>query len=80
MLRRFAEFSAPKRRWRRAIALARFLTMKGWERRVLKGSKAVESIDLSNKELHVASGIIIAACIAGNEHLRALKCAESMHN
>ena len=40
----------------------------------LKGTKPVESIDLSGKELGVASAIIIGACIAGNAHLRELKC------
>ena len=42
----------------------------------LKGIKPVESIDLSGKELRVASAIIIGACIAGNAHLRELKCAQ----
>ena len=41
----------------------------------LKGIKAVESIDLSDKGLGTASAIIIGACIAGNAHLRKLKCA-----
>ena len=41
----------------------------------LKGIKAVESINLSGKGLQVASAIIISACIAGNAHLRELKCA-----
>ena len=41
----------------------------------LKGIKAVESINLSGKGLEVASAIIISACIAGNAHLRELKCA-----
>ena len=39
----------------------------------LKGIKPVESIDLSEKGLNVASAIIIGACIKGNEHLRELK-------
>ena len=39
----------------------------------LKGIKPVESIDLSQKVLNVASAIIIGACIKGNEHLRELK-------
>ena len=39
----------------------------------LKGIKAVESIDLSGNKLRVESAIIIAACIAGNEHLKELK-------
>ena len=41
----------------------------------LKGTKPVESIDLSRKDLRVASGIIIAACIKENAVLRELKCA-----
>ena len=41
----------------------------------LKGTKPVESIDLSHKRLHVASGIIIAACIKENAVLRELKYA-----
>ena len=41
----------------------------------LKGIKAVESIDLSGKKLTHMSAIIIGACIAGNAHLRKLKCA-----
>ena len=41
----------------------------------LKGSKAVEVIDLSGKELGVASAVIIAACIGGNASLKTLKCA-----
>ena len=42
----------------------------------LKGIKPVESIDLSGKGLNIASAIIIGACIAGNAHLRELKCAQ----
>ena len=34
-----------------------------------------ESIDFSGKRLGVASAIIIASCIGGNEHLKQLKCA-----
>ena len=34
-----------------------------------------ESIDFSGKGLGVASAVIIAACIGGNEHLKQLKCA-----
>ena len=41
----------------------------------LKGTKPVESIDLSGKKLWVTSGIIIAACIKENSVLKALKCA-----
>ena len=41
----------------------------------LKGSKAVEVIDLSGKKLGVASAVIIAACIGGNASLKTLKCA-----
>ena len=40
----------------------------------LKGTKPVESIDLSGKKLGVASGIIIAACIKVNAVLKELKC------
>ena len=43
----------------------------------LKGVKAVESIDLSGKNLSVTSAILIGACIAGNEHLKELKCASN---
>ena len=43
----------------------------------LKGVKAVKSIDLSGKKLDVESAIIIGACIAGNEHLKELKCASN---
>ena len=42
----------------------------------LKGIKPVESIDFSGKGLNIASAIIIGACIAGNAHLRELKCAQ----
>ena len=41
----------------------------------LKGTKPVESIDLSAKELGVASGFIIGACIKENAVLKELKCA-----
>ena len=41
----------------------------------LKGSKAVEVIDLSGKRLGVVSAVIIAACIGGNASLKTLKCA-----
>ena len=43
----------------------------------LKGTKPVESIDLSGKQdkICVASGIIIAACIKENAVLKELKCA-----
>jgi len=41
----------------------------------LKGTKATEKIDLSRKELDVASAIIIASCIKGNGVLKQLKCA-----
>jgi len=43
----------------------------------LRGVKPTETIDLSNKELSVASGIIIASCIAGNEHLKLLSMSEN---
>ena len=41
----------------------------------LKGTKPVESIDLSGKRLSAASGFIIAACIKENAVLKELKCA-----
>ena len=41
----------------------------------LKGTKPVESIDLSKKGLLSPSGIIIAACIKENVVLKELKCA-----
>ena len=43
----------------------------------LKGTKPVESIDLSGKwsRICAASGIIIAACIKENAVLKELKCA-----
>ena len=41
----------------------------------LRGTKPVEAIDLSEKGLGVASGMIIAACIAGNQVTTSLKCA-----
>ena len=41
----------------------------------LKGTKPVESIDLSGKRLGVLEGIIIAACIKENAVLKELKCA-----
>ena len=43
----------------------------------LKGTKPVESIDLSGKKdkIGAASGIIIAACIKENAVLKELKCA-----
>ena len=41
----------------------------------LKGTKPVESIDLSRKRLEDPSGIIIAACIKENAVLKELKCA-----
>ena len=51
----------------------------------LKGTKPVESIDLSGKKgkIGVASAIIIAACIKENAVLKELKCAARplhMHN
>ena len=45
----------------------------------LRGIKPTEAIDLSKKGLAVASGIIIASCIAGNEHLKLLRCAMPSH-
>ena len=41
----------------------------------LKGTKPTEKIDLSGKELRVASAIIIASCIKENGVLKELKCA-----
>ena len=43
----------------------------------LKGTKPVESIDLSGKghNIGVASAVIIAACIKENAVLKELKCA-----
>ena len=41
----------------------------------LRGSKARKDINLNNKELGVASGFIVAACIKGNQKLKTLKCA-----
>ena len=40
----------------------------------LKGTKPIESIDLSNKSLGVASAFIIASCIKENKVLKELKC------
>ena len=44
----------------------------------LKGTKPVESIDLSGKKLGHLSGIIIAACIKDNAVLKELKCAAAL--
>ena len=41
----------------------------------LKGTKPTEKIDLSRKDLGVASAIIIASCIKENRVLKELKCA-----
>ena len=41
----------------------------------LKGTKPVESIDLSDKKLGYLSGIIIGACIKENVVLKELKYA-----
>ena len=46
----------------------------------LKGTKATEKIDLSRKELDVASAIIIASCIKGNGVLKELKCAAAPYS
>ena len=51
----------------------------------LKGTKPVESIDLSGKggRISAASGFIIGACIKANAVLKELKCAahpSHMHN
>ena len=43
----------------------------------LKGTTLTEKIDLSDKELGVASAIIIASCIKDNGVLKELKCAAS---
>jgi len=43
----------------------------------LRGTKPTESIDLSSKGLQVASGMIIASCITGNEHLKSLNVASN---
>ena len=42
----------------------------------LKGTKPVESIDLSRKRLNAYSGIIIGACIKENAVLKELKYAD----
>ena len=46
----------------------------------LKGTKPVESIDLSGKKSRngAASGFIIAACIKENAVLKELKCAAAL--
>ena len=41
----------------------------------LRGTTPADAIHLSGKRLGVASGIIIAACIKGNEQVKSLKCA-----
>ena len=41
----------------------------------LRGTKPVESLDLSGEDLGFSSGVIIAACIKENAILRELKCA-----
>jgi len=41
----------------------------------LTGTKPTKKINLSHKGLGVASAIIIASCIKGNDVLEALKCA-----
>ena len=41
----------------------------------LKGTEPVESIDLSNKGLGVASAIVIASLIGSNTGTKSLKCA-----
>jgi hypothetical protein len=41
----------------------------------LKGTKPTEKINLSHKNLGVASAIIIASCIKGNGVLKELECA-----
>ena len=48
----------------------------------LKGTKPLESIDLSEKHLGAASAIIIVACIKENAVLKELKCGARLcvHN
>ena len=41
----------------------------------LRGTKPAEKIDLSLKQLGVASAIVIASCVKGNSVLKELKCA-----
>ena len=41
----------------------------------LKGTEPVESIDLSNQGLGVASAIVIASLIGSNTVTKSLKCA-----
>ena len=41
----------------------------------LKGTKPTEKINLTRKNLGVASAIIIASCIKGNGVLKELECA-----
>ena len=41
----------------------------------LKGTEPVESIDLSEKELGVASAVAIASLIGSNTVTKSLKCA-----
>ena len=45
----------------------------------LKGTKPTEKIDLSNKNLGVASAIIIASCIKGNGSLKELRYGAHLH-
>ena len=41
----------------------------------LKGTEPVETIDLSNKRLGVASAVVIASLIGSNTVTKSLKCA-----
>ena len=45
----------------------------------LNGTKPTEKINLSNKNLGVASAIIIASCIKGNVSLKELRCGAHLH-
>ena len=45
----------------------------------LRGEEPVEIIDLSGKNLGVASAIIIASLIASNTATKTLKCARPQH-
>ena len=45
----------------------------------LKGTTLTEKIDLSGKNLGVASAIIIASCIKDNGSLKELRCGAHLH-
>lgn len=40
---------------------------------VLRGTRACLELDLSNKQLSIASGMVVAASIAGNQSLASLR-------